>query len=81
MSTPPEVVELIDALAFDIYDAYDRPRLYPALEKAKAITAARYLARQLVRKGWRNDGGVDLPSCPYGTVTCFDPAPHAHCEM
>jgi hypothetical protein len=81
MATPREVIELIDALAEDVYDAYDNPRLYPAPEKAKALTAARYLARKLVRKGWQKGGGVYLPRCPYGTVTCFDPEPHPHCEM
>jgi hypothetical protein len=45
MATPCEVNHLIDALADDVYDAYNNPRLYPAPEKAKAVTAARYLAR------------------------------------
>ena len=45
------------------------------------ITAARYLARKLVRTGWRKGGDAALPQCPYGTVTCYDPAPHAHCEL
>jgi hypothetical protein len=81
MGTPREVNDLIDALAYDVYDAYDNPRLYPAPEKAKALTAARYLARKLVRKGWRKSDAAELPRCPYGTVTCFDPEPHAHCEM
>jgi hypothetical protein len=80
MATPREVIQLINALADDIYDAYDNPRLYPAPEKAQALTAG-YLARKLIRKGWRNGGGIYLPRCPYGTVTCFDPEPHRHCEM
>ncbi|WP_156688392.1 hypothetical protein [Mycobacterium sp. Marseille-P9652] len=81
MATPPIVIELIDRLAEDIYDAYDNPRLYPAPEKARAVTAARYLARKLLRKGWRNYGHDELPRCPYGTVTCFDAEPHQHCEL
>jgi hypothetical protein len=81
MATPREVNELIDALADDIYDAYNNPRLYPAPEKAKAVTAARYLARKLIRKGWHKGGGTYLPRCPYGTVTCFNPEPHHRCEM
>lgn len=81
MNTPREVNELIDALAQDVYDAYDNPRLYPAPEKGKAVTAARYLAGRLIRKGWRKDGEIELPRCPYGTLTCYDPEPHHHCEM
>ena len=64
MATPREVIALIDALAEDVYDAYDNPRLYPAPEKAKALTAARYLARKLVRKGWHKEGGIYLPAAP-----------------
>ena len=30
-------MELIDALAEDIYNAYDNPRLYPAPEKGRAV--------------------------------------------
>ena len=41
MATPREVIELVDALADDVYDAYNNPRIYPAPEKAKALTAAR----------------------------------------
>jgi hypothetical protein len=51
MATPREVIALIDALAEDVYDAYDNPRLYPAPEKAKALTAARYLAPKAGQEG------------------------------
>ena len=81
MATPPEVTELIDALAQDIYNAYDNPRFYPAPEKGRAVTASRYLARKLIRKGWRKGNNLILPLCPYGTVTCYDPAPHFQCEL
>jgi len=82
MATPPEVTELLDTLAEDIYDAYDNPRLYPAPEKGGAVTAARYLARKLIRKGWRKGGDLTLPRCPYGTVTCYDPrrTPTVNCD-
>ena len=70
-------MELIDALAEDIYNAYDNPRLYPALEKGRAVVAA----RKLIRTGWRKSGDATLPQCPYGTVTCYDPAPHSQCEL
>ncbi len=81
MATPRKVMELIDALAEDIYNAYDNPRLYPAPEKGRAVMAARYLARKLIRTGWRRGGDATLPRCPYGTVTCYDPAPHSQCEL
>lgn len=81
MGTPRDVDNMIDALAYDVYDAYDNPRRYPAPDKAQALTAARYLARKLVRKGWRPSGDTELPRCPYGTVTCFDPEPHRQCEL
>jgi hypothetical protein len=81
VSTPSEVIEIIDTLADDIYDAYyDVERSGPPYDRERVI-AARYLARRLLRGGWRRINGSTLPRCPYGTVTCYDPAPHEHCEV
>ncbi|WP_407688304.1 hypothetical protein [Mycobacterium sp. HUMS_1102779] len=82
MSTPPEVRELIDRLADDIYDAYyGIEHSGPAYNAAQGRTAARFLARNLLRKGWRKTGVSALPHCPYGTLTCYDPDPHERCEL
>jgi len=74
-------MEIIDTLADDIYDAYyDVERSGPPYDRERVI-AARYLARRLLRGGWLKINGPTLPRCPYGTVTCYDPAPQEHCEV
>ncbi|ORB86125.1 hypothetical protein B1987_22805 [Mycobacterium kansasii] len=82
MSTPPEVRRLIDALADDIYDAYYGIEYRgPQYSRGQGMQAARYLARKLIRRGWRKTADYCLPRCPHGTPTCYDPAPHDHCEL
>jgi hypothetical protein len=82
MSTPPEVRSLIDALADDVYDAYyGIEYVGPHYSRGQGMQAARYLARRLLREGWRKTGNGALPRCPHGTPTCYDPEPHDHCEM
>ncbi len=91
MSTPTEVEELIDALAYDVYDIYYEIEVYdiyyeiehdgPQYNKEQGVVAARYLARRLLRRRWRKTATRALPRCPHGTVTCFDPSPHTRCEI
>ncbi len=82
MSTPREVRELIDSLADDVYDVYDGiEHAGPAYNAEQGWTAARFLARKLLRRGWRKTDAGALPHCPYGTLTCYDPAPHERCEV
>jgi hypothetical protein len=67
MSTPSEVRELIDRLAGNIYDAYyGIEHSGPAYSGEQGWTAARFLARNLLRKGRRKAGLGALPHCPYG---------------
>ncbi|ABL05600.1 hypothetical protein MUL_3427 [Mycobacterium ulcerans Agy99] len=82
MSTPTEVEELIDALAYDVYDIYyGIEHDGPQYNKEQGVVAARYLARRLLRRRWRKTATRALPRCPHGTVTCFDPSPHTRCEI
>ncbi|CAM4278595.1 hypothetical protein MB901379_01421 [Mycobacterium basiliense] len=82
MSTPREVSELIDALAYDVYDIYyGIEHSGPRYDREQGVVAARYLARRLLRRGWRKTDRAPLPRCPHGTVTCYDPEPHERCEM
>ncbi len=64
MSTPSEVRELIDRLAGNIYDAYyGIEHSGPAYSGEQGWTAARFLARNLLRKGRRKAGLGALPHC------------------
>jgi hypothetical protein len=76
MATPPEVHALIDSLAADVQVAYGA--VLPG--NAANAYAAQFLARALVRQGWRKVGGP-LPTCWYGTPLCFDQSPYHRCEM
>ncbi|MGB9222566.1 hypothetical protein [Mycobacterium sp.] len=81
MSTPTAVRALIDALADDIYDAYYEVERSGPQYDGERMVAARYLARRLLRNGWQRSDASALPRCPYGTVTCYDPEPHEHCQV
>ncbi|MCV7090965.1 MULTISPECIES: hypothetical protein [Mycobacterium] len=81
MSTPPEVKALIEALAGDIYEAFLANAAWDGEEHEnhpRAVGAARFLSRHLVKRGWGR-AQIELPKCPYGTPICFDPEPHTLC--
>jgi hypothetical protein len=61
VSTPSEVMEIIDTRADDIYDAYyDVERSGPPYDRERLI-AAGYLALRLLRGGWRRQHASSLP--------------------
>jgi len=81
MSTPSEVRELIDRLAGNTYDAYyGSEHSGPAYSGEQGWTAARFLARNLLHKGWRKAGLGALPHCPYGRCHHCNRQGHSRCR-
>lgn len=72
MAVPMDTQTLLLAMSVDLYDSYVQINRDHPLSQEQLILISNWVARMLLRKGWRPSGET-LPECPYGVFTCFDP--------
>jgi hypothetical protein len=71
-SWPPEVKHLVHSLAFAIHEVYSEAGSNLAkYDCYGSLIASAFLARILVREGWRFTDGAAVPRCPNGNTICL----------